>query len=90
MDRDRTIAVLPTKYKSLPWDEVRKICIDYTLTGLDTITQLPRSAEAGNRPLHFVYVSGTAAERDPTKKPWLLGDYAVMRVSVSHNVHCVI
>lgn len=40
--------------------------------------------EAGvARPFRFLYMSGANAERDQTKKPWLLGDYSLMRVRYS-------
>jgi hypothetical protein len=34
------------------------------------------------KPFRFLYMSGSNSQRDPAKKPWLLGDYSVMRVSV--------
>jgi hypothetical protein len=63
----------------MPWEEARKISIDYTVTGLDTITKLPRGS--AGKPLRFVYTSGTNSERDQSKKFWLLGDFSLMRVS---------
>ena len=59
-------------------EEVRKICLDYTVTGLKTIATLPR---AEWKPFRFVYVSSTKAERGQSKKPWILGDYTLMCVS---------
>lgn len=75
---DRLIAVTPSKSRTIPWDEVRRICLDYTMTGLETISQLPR--DPASKPLRFVYTSGANAERDQSKKPWVLGDYCLMRV----------
>jgi hypothetical protein len=74
----RLIAVTPSKLKKMPWEEARKICLDYTMTGLKTISQLPR--DSVGKPLRFVYVSGANSERDLSKKPWVLGDYCLMRV----------
>ncbi|KAL6908757.1 hypothetical protein GGI43DRAFT_393557 [Trichoderma evansii] len=71
------MAITPRKSGALPWDEVRKICLDYTIAGLETLAKLPRGNEA--KPLQFVYVSGANVERDQTKKPWVLGDYLLMR-----------
>lgn len=34
------------------------------------------------KPFRFLYMSGSNSQRDPAKKPWLLGDYSVMRVSL--------
>ncbi|KAK9259809.1 hypothetical protein V1519DRAFT_432132 [Lipomyces tetrasporus] len=31
----------------MPWEEVRKICYDYTVKGLETIAQLPQDSSAG-------------------------------------------
>lgn len=76
----RLVGVLPADLKSMPWDDVRKICLDYTVTGLEVLTDLPR--DPGRKPLRFIYTSGTAAVRDPKLKPWVLGDYAVLRVSI--------
>lgn len=62
----------------MPWEEVRKVCLDYTIYGLEELSKAPRNDRS--KPLRFVYVSGANAERDPTKKPWLLGEYIIMRV----------
>ncbi|KAJ9396055.1 hypothetical protein DTO282F9_7030 [Paecilomyces variotii] len=73
------LAVTPSKSKTMLWEEVRKICYDYTVKGLETIAQLPRDTSAG-KPLRFIYTSGAMSERDQSsKKPWLLGDYRLMR-----------
>jgi hypothetical protein len=62
----------------MPFEETRKICYDYTVTGLKTISQLARASN--KKPLRFIYTSGSMTERDQTKKPWILGDYSLMRV----------
>ncbi|PNP57833.1 hypothetical protein THARTR1_01991 [Trichoderma harzianum] len=68
----------------MPWDEVRKICLDYTIAGLEELSKAPRNNTT--KPLHFVYVSGANAERDQSKKPWVLGDYCLMRGEVETRV----
>ena len=73
----RLMAVTPSKVKSMPLEEVRKICYDYTVTGLETVSSLKRDSQ---KPFRFVYVSGAKAERDQTQKPWILGDYTILRV----------
>lgn len=65
----------------MPWDEVRKICVDYTVKGIETIAQLHH--DSPNRPVRFIYTSGAYAQRDQTQKPWILGDYMLLRVSLS-------
>jgi hypothetical protein len=77
----RLIAVTPSQLKKMPWEETRKICFDYTMKGLETISQLPR--DSAGKPFRFLYTSGANSERDPSKKPWVLGDYSLMRVSLS-------
>jgi hypothetical protein len=48
------------------------------MIGLKAIT-LARGSGTG--PLRFLYMSGTAAERDPTKTPRFMPAYSLMRVS---------
>jgi hypothetical protein len=68
----------------MPWDETCKICRDFALVGLQTISQLPRSPE--QKPLRFIYISGAKAERDPAKKPLVMRKYVLMRVSSSRSI----
>ncbi|PHH89655.1 hypothetical protein CDD83_5573 [Cordyceps sp. RAO-2017] len=79
-----TIAVTPSQLRSMSWEQACKICRDFALAGVDTISQLPR-ADAG-KPLRFIYISGSNAVRDPAKKPWILGDYCVMRGDVESRI----
>ncbi|TVY14111.1 hypothetical protein LARI1_G008166 [Lachnellula arida] len=67
------IAITPSQLSKMPFPEARKICLDYTVTGLQTITPL------ASTPFRFLYTSGASSERDATKKPWVLGDFCVMR-----------
>ncbi|KAK4069917.1 uncharacterized protein Triagg1_6712 [Trichoderma aggressivum f. europaeum] len=78
------MAVTPRISSQMPWDEVRKICLDYTIAGLEELFKAPRNNTT--KPLHFVYVSGANAERDQSKKPWVLGDYCLMRGEVETRV----
>ncbi|KAM3071418.1 hypothetical protein ACMFMG_009015 [Clarireedia jacksonii] len=77
------LAILPSQSKKMPWEEVRKVCLDYTATGLSVISQLPRDSTS---PFRFIYVSGSSAERDQTKKPMILGDYFLLRGQVETKV----
>lgn len=70
----RLIAITPSQLSKMPFPEARKICLDYTVTGLETMTPL------ASTPFRFLYTSGANSERDATKKPWVLGDFCVMRV----------
>ncbi|KAK4040776.1 protein FMP52, mitochondrial, partial [Parachaetomium inaequale] len=80
-----TIALTPGKAQTTPWEQTVKICRDYAVRGIETIAKLPRDGE-GKQPLRFMYISGHAAERDPNKKPWILGDYCLMRGEVESHI----
>ncbi|EEU40041.1 uncharacterized protein NECHADRAFT_102411 [Fusarium vanettenii 77-13-4] len=77
------IAITPAKSKMFAQDEVRKICNDYPLAAVDAFSKFERNK---TEPFRFVYVSGSNAERDPAKKPWVIGDYSVMRGQVEVQV----
>ncbi|THV46843.1 hypothetical protein BGAL_0355g00020 [Botrytis galanthina] len=68
---DALIAITPSKMKDSTLDEARKICVEYTVNGLETITKLPR--EKGARPFRFIY-------------PWVMGDYLLMRGEAESRV----
>lgn len=76
--RGRTLAITPSKSKSLPWDEVVKTCHDYTMTGLKAMVEARGSGKTA--PLRFLYMSGVAAERDQTKTPRFMPKYTLLRV----------
>ncbi|KAM3523526.1 hypothetical protein NHJ13051_005032 [Beauveria bassiana] len=71
------LAITPTASKTMDFEAVKRVCVDYVMKGFDTLKQLPRPQSG--KPLRFVYASGAKAERDQTKKPWILGDYTLMR-----------
>jgi hypothetical protein len=62
----------------MSWEQACKISRDYAIAGIQNISPLPRDSNA--KPLRFIYMSGTKAERDQTKKPFLLREYCLMRV----------
>ncbi|KAH7375409.1 hypothetical protein B0T11DRAFT_270309 [Plectosphaerella cucumerina] len=77
-----TVAVTPTRSRLLNAAEVKRVCHDYTAAGLHAMY------DAGPaKPFRFLYMSGSNSQRDPAKKPWLLGDYSVMRGAVENLVH---
>ncbi|KAH7009916.1 hypothetical protein EDB80DRAFT_714075 [Ilyonectria destructans] len=78
------IAITPSRSKTRPWDEVRKVCLDYTVTGIETLSQL--SGDRSTGPMRFIYTSGDRAERDPNKKPLILGEYSLMRGETESKV----
>ncbi|EXJ81830.1 hypothetical protein A1O1_07895 [Capronia coronata CBS 617.96] len=79
-----TLAITPSKSRSFPWEEVKRVCHDYTMTGLETIFH----ARAGDKPspFRFLYISGVAAERDQTKKPRFMAQYSLMRGETENQV----
>ena len=68
----------PSKAKAMGFEEARTICQDYTTSALKAISETRR---AKPNKFRFLYISGSSAERDKTKKPWVLGDLCLMRVS---------
>ncbi|OTB03678.1 hypothetical protein M426DRAFT_321606 [Hypoxylon sp. CI-4A] len=59
-----TIAITPSKFKTVPWEETVKICRDYTLTAIQTLAVIPRKNK--DKPLRFVYISGHFVSRERT------------------------
>ena len=76
----RTVAITPNKTRSMDFEDVRKVCCDYALAGLKTMVEARESSTGSFR---FIYMSGTAAERDPTKTPRFMPQYSLMRVRTS-------
>ncbi|KAI1780885.1 hypothetical protein F4818DRAFT_397138 [Hypoxylon cercidicola] len=79
-----TIAVTRSQVSKMPWEEVCRICRDYTVVGFETITRLPRPG--ASKPFRFVYISGAKTVQDPAQKPWLLGDYSLMRGEIESRI----
>lgn len=80
----RTVAVTPRKSKTMDFEDVRRICQDYTLIGLRAMFE----ARTNNTtPFRFLYASGVAAERDQTKTPTFMPQYSLMRVRISAYIH---
>lgn len=57
-------------------EEVKRVCQECTMAGFEAMH------EAGpSRPFRFLYFSAEGTPQDLTKKPMLMGDYQIMRVS---------
>ncbi|KFY50804.1 hypothetical protein V495_00085 [Pseudogymnoascus sp. VKM F-4514 (FW-929)] len=78
------ISVTITRARSVTQEISREICLDYTMTGLDTISQLSRGSKS--KPFRFIYISGAKSERDPSKSPWFMSDYLLLRGEVETQV----
>ncbi|EEY19047.1 conserved hypothetical protein [Verticillium alfalfae VaMs.102] len=74
-----TVAVTPAKTKGMSSGDVRKVCHEYTLAGLQAIW----SSEPA-RPFRFLYMSGAVAERNQSKPLWVMAEYRRMRACRSH------
>lgn len=73
----RTIAITPSKSRSMEPEVVKRVCQTFAVDGLRMLVE---SSPA--RPFRYLYVSGKLAERDQTKKPILAPEYFLMRVSI--------
>ncbi|KAK0648068.1 hypothetical protein B0T16DRAFT_388382 [Cercophora newfieldiana] len=76
-----TVAITPTKSKLYKWEDVVRICQTSTLVGMRAMVE----ARQG-KPFRFLYMSGLQAERDQTKRPWLLTEYVLMRGETENRV----
>ena len=66
----------PFRMSSFDFAEVKRVCQDCTIAGFKAMY------DAGPaRPFRFIYFSADGTPRDLTKKPRLMGDYQLMRVS---------
>jgi hypothetical protein len=79
IDQPRTVAITPGKaaISGLPFDRIRGICQRSTMAGLRAIYEAKPAS-----PFKFIYMSGSGAERDQTKKPPVYTEYLKMRVSL--------
>jgi hypothetical protein len=65
--------------KQHPWDDVVRINKEYCAAGMEAIASARRAA-GKTTPFRFMYMSGRGITPD-MKKPWILGDYQLLRVS---------
>ncbi|KAI3328122.1 NAD(P)-binding protein [Xylariaceae sp. AK1471] len=76
-----TVAITPSKSKAFDFEEVKRICQTSTIAGLRAMH------EAGPAtPFRFLYMSGAAAERDPTKTSKFMPEYSSMRGETENQV----
>ncbi|KIW24019.1 uncharacterized protein PV07_09758 [Cladophialophora immunda] len=80
-----TLAITPSKSKTMPWDEVYRVCHEYTMAGLEAIFEA-RNPASKSTPCRFLYMSGMAAERDQTKTPTFMPKYCLMRGETENQV----
>lgn len=68
----------PFKAMGMDFAEVKRVCDDCTIAGFKAIYEAVPA-----KPFRFLYFSADGVPSDPSKKPLLMGDYLVMRVSRS-------
>ncbi|KAJ5648059.1 hypothetical protein N7490_004431 [Penicillium lividum] len=76
-----TVAITPFRSKSFDFAEVKRVCQDCTLAGFKAIYE----AEPA-RPFRFLYFSAEGTPRDPSQRPFFLGDYQIMRCETANMV----
>ncbi|SCO87715.1 uncharacterized protein FRV6_11842 [Fusarium oxysporum] len=76
-----TVGITPMVYGSLDSAQARKICVNDTLAGLQTMVK-----SSTNKPFRFLYMSGADAETDQTKTPPVMPEYFLMRGEVENQV----
>ncbi|SPO07758.1 uncharacterized protein DNG_10453 [Cephalotrichum gorgonifer] len=69
-----TIAITPTKAKTVTPDYVKLVSQTYAVGFLKVLSECSPA-----KPFRYLYVSGAAAERDQTKKPMIMPEYVLMR-----------
>ncbi|RFU34064.1 hypothetical protein B7463_g2296, partial [Scytalidium lignicola] len=70
-----TIAVTPSKLKTIPFEETCKICRDYATTAIQTLDALRHQKDG---PLRFIYMSGHFAPRSQSEVPKELRDHGLI------------
>ncbi|KAI9699565.1 MAG: hypothetical protein M1820_007063 [Bogoriella megaspora] len=75
------LAVAPSESKEMPFEDVTRVCSEYTLHALSSI------AATANVPFRFIYASGVFVERDQSKTNLpFLEDYMLMRGRVENAI----
>ncbi|KAL8737660.1 MAG: hypothetical protein Q9190_008090 [Brigantiaea leucoxantha] len=69
---------------SLPFEEVKRVCQDYTVAGLEAMVSARSSSQ--QQPFRFLYMSGSATERDQSKRPKIMAEYCLMRGEAENQV----
>ncbi|KAF3064448.1 hypothetical protein GL218_01355 [Daldinia childiae] len=70
-----TIAVTPSKLKTVPFEDACEIFRDYAAIGIRALTDLYHDQDP---PLHFIYISGHFVPRSPAEVPKELANSGLM------------
>ncbi|KAL2206908.1 hypothetical protein CC79DRAFT_1370303 [Sarocladium strictum] len=71
-----TVAITPFRLRGMDFAEVKRVCQDCTVAGLNATKEV---AAASAKPMTFIYMSAEGTPDDLSKKPFLFGDYSIMR-----------
>ncbi|KAK4223119.1 hypothetical protein QBC38DRAFT_539224 [Podospora fimiseda] len=81
-----TIAITPAHMNSVPWEQVERVCHDYTVEFVRYLVGVNEKLLGGKDKFRFVYVSGHNAARPKEKKPFILGEYCMLRGKTESEV----
>ncbi|EMR66325.1 putative nucleoside-diphosphate-sugar epimerase protein [Eutypa lata UCREL1] len=76
-----TVAILPTQLSSYTKEEIRRVCLESAVAGIEIMCQAGPA-----KPFRFLYMSGAGAERNQSKRPKVMPEYSLLRVSY-HSIH---
>ncbi|MCJ1392090.1 hypothetical protein MMC18_004957 [Xylographa bjoerkii] len=75
-----TVAITPIKSRGIDFEEIRRVCYEYTLAGLQAMFKAHNDGESkGGSSFRFLYMSGAGSERDQSKTPRFMPQYDLMR-----------
>jgi hypothetical protein len=78
----RCVAITVSGSRLMPFEDVKRICQDYTIAGLKAMHEAHPA-----KPFRFLYVSGIGTVRDPKVTPMFEPKYAWMRVRHTFHHH---
>ncbi|KAK7740891.1 hypothetical protein SLS62_010949, partial [Diatrype stigma] len=76
-----TVAILPTQLGSYTKEEIRRVCLESAVAGIDVMCQAGPA-----KPFRFLYMSGAGAERDQSKRPKVMAEYSLLRGEAESEV----
>jgi hypothetical protein len=71
------VAITPFRLGKFDFAEVKRVCQDCTVAGLKAVSEANSTSP---KPTTFVYMSAEGTPQDLSDKPFVLGDYQIMRV----------
>ncbi|KAL8948604.1 MAG: hypothetical protein Q9222_005220 [Ikaeria aurantiellina] len=84
-----TVAITPNKARGMDFAQIRRVCHDQTLIGLEEMllaSSQERTNSSNPQPFRFLYMSGAKGERDQSKTPGLETKYLLMRGETENQI----